>query len=306
MKNVRFSNQAREDKNLESAGADCLPRREKTTLHKPEGAHFSWVLGPFLQQPSQQRAATHSHPWSPSQQAEQSAADTAPVHTTASSKTTPTAGPTPTNLSNKSEVKKTRSDGMKRVMFYDPAGEDKDLESTGADCLPRKEMTILHEPEGAGICWVLGPFPKQPSQQRALPHAHPWSPSHQAEQSAADTAPVHTTASSKTTSSAGPTPMNLSMESEVDKTTPDGMRSVRFSNPAGEDKDLELSEYDFLPMKEKPILHEPEGLGVCWTVAFRIYLVCSLGFALTYLLFVMLVGPGRTWDLLEHFVNIST
>ena len=99
---------------------------------------------------------------------------------------------------------------------------------------------------------------------------------------------------------------STSIESEVEKTRPDKMKSVRFSNPAGEDKDLESGDGDCLPEKEKTTLHEPEGAGVCCTVIFRIYLVFSIGFALTYLLFVMLVGPGRTWNLLEHFVNIST
>ena len=102
---------------------------------------------------------------------------------------------------------------------------------------------------------------------------------------------------------------STSVDSDTEKTRPDTIKSVRFSNPAGEDKDLKSGGSDFLPSKEKTTLHEPPGClraGVCWTVFFRMCLVFSLTFALTYLLFVMLVGPGRTWDLLEHFVNIST
>ena len=99
---------------------------------------------------------------------------------------------------------------------------------------------------------------------------------------------------------------STSIESEVEKTRPDKMKRVRFSIPAGEDKDLESGHGDFISKEEKTTLQEPEGAGVCWTVVFRIYLVFSIGFGLTYLLFVMLVGPGRTWNLLEHFVNIST
>ena len=99
---------------------------------------------------------------------------------------------------------------------------------------------------------------------------------------------------------------STSIESNTEKTRPDTIKSVRFSNPAGEDKDLESGDGDCLSKEEKTTLSEPEGAGVCWTVVFRIYLVFSVGFSLTYLLFVMLVGPGRTWNLLEHFVNIST
>ena len=101
---------------------------------------------------------------------------------------------------------------------------------------------------------------------------------------------------------------STSIESDTEKTRPEKIKSVRFSNPAGENKDLESGLSDCLPKREKTTLQEPAGClraGVCWTVFFRICLVFSLTFALTYLLFVMLVGPGRTWAILEHFVHVT-
>ena len=98
---------------------------------------------------------------------------------------------------------------------------------------------------------------------------------------------------------------STSINSDAEKTRSDIVKSVRFSNPAEEHKDLESGGSGFLPKSQKTTLKEPEGAGVCWTVVFRVYLVFSLTLALTYLLFVMLVGPGRTWNILEHFVHVT-